>query len=330
MELVRKVIEDQDNSFKAFRLSYLAETLADALQEMEVAQNNLKDYALRNSTAAQENFVMGSVKLDTLRGERREAEEFMGVLQRLEELVKLGTLDRMAYEKLRIASPIVDDVNFRRILGMSETISAWRWPKLETIQQVSDTLKDRSNRLDIEISNSEERAKIYASSAEELARLTRDAKIAEATFTVLTEQVKSQSLVAGFKPDTFKVFAYASPPLEPSSPNRNMMLIFGALLGIIVGCTIGTINALRRGVYYTNRLIIADTKAIISLTTKKFRRIARLKTADHTSALNSREINELDEAEVSLSEKRLVYFIDLKEDQIRHGCSLLQPKAQVW
>ena len=91
---------------------------------------------------------------------------------------------------------------------MSETISAWRWPSLETIQEVSDTLKDRSKRLDIEIADNEENAKLYASSAEELAKLTRDVKIAEATFSVLTEQVKSQSLVAGFKPDTFKVFSY--------------------------------------------------------------------------------------------------------------------------
>ena len=52
---------------------------------------------------------------------------------------------------------------------------------------MSDTLKDRSKRLDVEIADNEENAKLYASSAEELAKLTREAKIAEATFTVLTE-----------------------------------------------------------------------------------------------------------------------------------------------
>ena len=44
----------------------------------------------------------------------------MSVLQRLEELVKMGSKDRGAYEALRTSPPIVDDVNFRRILGMSE------------------------------------------------------------------------------------------------------------------------------------------------------------------------------------------------------------------
>ena len=59
----------------------------------------------------------------------------------------------------------------------------------------------------------EDNAKIYASSAEDLAKLLEMLKIAEATYTVLIEQVKSQSLAAGFKPETFKVFEYATPPL---------------------------------------------------------------------------------------------------------------------
>ena len=312
MELVREMIEDQDNTSKAFRLSYLAETLADALQDMEAAQSKLKEYTLQNSAAAQENFLSGSVRLDTLRVEKREAEEFMTVLQRLEELVKLGNINRSDYEALRAASPIVDNVNFRRILGMSETISAWRWPSLETIKQVSDTLKDRSKRLDVEIVDNEENAKLYASSAEELARLKREAKIAEATFTVLTEQVKSQSLVAGFKPDTFKVFSYATPPLSPSSPKRNLILVLGAVLGVFVGSALSLINAIRRGVYYTRRSIIADTQSLMALNSNSFKRIARLKSSGLLSALSKREINELNEAEVCLSDKRLVYFVDLE------------------
>ena len=100
-ELVREMIEDQDNTSKSFRLSYLAETLADALQDMEAAQSKLKEYTLQNSAAAQQNFVSGSVRLDALRVEKREAEEFMAVLQRLEELVKIGNTDRGAYEVLK-------------------------------------------------------------------------------------------------------------------------------------------------------------------------------------------------------------------------------------
>ena len=42
---------------------------------------------------------------------------------------------------------------------MSETISAWTWPKIETIEAVSATLRDRIKRLDVNISNIEENAK---------------------------------------------------------------------------------------------------------------------------------------------------------------------------
>ena len=46
-----------------------------------------------------------------------------------------------------------------------------------------------NQKLDIDIKNIEENAKIYATSAEDLAKFTRDAKIAEATYKVLIEQV---------------------------------------------------------------------------------------------------------------------------------------------
>ena len=36
--------------------------LADALQDMEKAQENLKNYALKNSAMAQENFISGSLQ----------------------------------------------------------------------------------------------------------------------------------------------------------------------------------------------------------------------------------------------------------------------------
>ena len=58
---------------------------------------------------------------------------------------------------------------------MSETISAWSWPDINTIDAVKLTLNDRIKRLDVEITNIEGNAKIYATSAEDLNKLTRDA-----------------------------------------------------------------------------------------------------------------------------------------------------------
>ena len=68
---------------------------------------------------------------------------------------------------------------------MSETISAWTWPEIETVDAIRATLLDVLE-LDIDIVNIE-KTQIYATSAEDLAKYRRDAKIAEATYTVLTD-----------------------------------------------------------------------------------------------------------------------------------------------
>ena len=169
---------------------------------------------------------------------------------------------------------------------MSETISAWSWPDIDTIDAVSATLKDRIKRLDVDISNIEENAQIYATSAEDLAKYTRDAKIAEATYTVLIEQVKSQSLAAGFQPETFKVFEYATPPLVPSSPKRKLVLALGAVLGLFIGCALSFINSMRKGVYYTRSALLSNTNADLALKSKSIRRLARKSIPDISAQLS--------------------------------------------
>ena len=42
MEEIRRLVEEEAKNAQNLRLSYLSETLADALQEMEQAQVNLK------------------------------------------------------------------------------------------------------------------------------------------------------------------------------------------------------------------------------------------------------------------------------------------------
>lgn len=310
MEEIRQMVESDSKTAQDLRLTYLSETLADALQEMEDAQKNLKNYALENSALAQENFISDSLKLDQIRMEKRKVQEIAELLSVIESLIKSANLDSKSYEALRSSNPLVDDINFRRILGMSETISAWSWPDIETIDAVSATLRDRSKRLDVEITNIEENAQIYATSAEDLAKYTRDAKIAEATYTVLIEQVKSQSLAAGFQPDTFKVFEYATPPLGPSSPNRKLILAFGAVFGIFIGCALSLMNGMRRGVYYTRSALLADARTNLSLKSKSIRRLSRKSIPDVISLLSKRRIVELDEAALKLAYKKIIYVMN--------------------
>ena len=192
-------------------------------------------------------------------------------------------------------------------MGMSETISAWSWPTLDTIESVSETLNDRISRLNVDIANIEDSAISYAASAEDQAKLLRDAKIAEATFTVLTEQVKSQALVAGFKPETFKVFAYATPPISPSSPKRNLILALGAVLGFFVGSTFSVINGMRRDIFYTRSSVLSAVQAAVSLKVNSIRRLARIPASKLPIALEQRQFAVLDEAQVNVADKPIVY-----------------------
>ena len=163
----------------------IPEALADALQEMEETQKKLKNFALNNSTLAEQSFLTESFKLDELRKELSYAEKTLALLQVINNLIVAENTSEVSYKTLRQTYPFVDDVRFRRILGMSETISAWEWPDRLTVKAVKVTLTDRIQRLNVEISGLELNAESYASSAEELAKLTREAKIAEATYTVL-------------------------------------------------------------------------------------------------------------------------------------------------
>ena len=310
MEAIRVLVEKEGSTAQDRRLNYLSETLADALQDMEKAQENLKNYTLKNSAVAQENFLSDSLKLDEFRMEKREAAEFASLLSIIEKFIKSGNLDTNSYEALRSNHPLVDDIEFRRVLGMSETISAWIWPEVELIEAVSATLRDRIKRLDVEIKNIEENATIYATSAEDLARFKRDVKIAEATYTVLIEQVKSQSLAAGFQPETFKVFEYATPPLGPSSPKRNLILMLSSVLGIFIGCAISLINGIRRGVYYTGSALATDANADLVLKTKSIKRLSRKSLSQIISSISKRKIGELDKATLKLANKKIIYVMN--------------------
>ena len=310
MEEIRKLVEEEANTSQTLRLNYLSETLADALQEMEIAQKNLKNYALENSAMAQEIFISDSLTLNEIRMEKRKVQAISDLLSVIESFVQSGNLDSASYEALRSNYPLVDDIEFRRILGMSETISAWSWPDIDIINAVSATLRDRLERLDIDIANIEENAQIYATSAEDLAKYTRDAKIAEATYTVLIEQVKSQALAAGFKPETFKVFEYATPPLSPSSPKRNLVLALGAVLGLFIGCALSLINSMRRGVFYTRSALLSNVNADLALRSKPIKRVARKSISAIMEQLSKQQITLLDEADFKLASKNFIYVMN--------------------
>ena len=241
--------ESEDDIDK--KLRYLSQTLANALQDLELAQNALKQYSLKNSTQAVESFAVGSVLLDDLRTQRMNSAQDLAAILALKATLSAGSPTPEDYEDLRTTFPEIDQASFRRIMGLSEVTNAWNWPSTGTVVQVEASIRDRLASLDREIRRLSDDALRYASSAEELAQLTRNLKIAEAAYTVLIEQVKTQSLVAGFQPDNSKIFASADVPMNASEPKRSLILALGLVLGIFVGSALALVLSLRRGVYFT-------------------------------------------------------------------------------
>ena len=90
MDELRRLVEDESIAAQSLRLNYLSKTLADALQEVEETQENLKNYNFENSALAQENFISDSLRLDQIRMERRKVSEIADLVNN-RELVNLAT-----------------------------------------------------------------------------------------------------------------------------------------------------------------------------------------------------------------------------------------------
>ena len=247
--------KNKKNTEQDEQLFYLSNTLAKALSDLELTQSNLKEFTLKNSALPLESFAAGSLQLDSLRDQLSRTSKLHEAVAALSVTLQNKTTGQNDYIALRKKFPIIDQVEFRRVLGQNEIISSWSWPDANSVDAVFDTLSERKNRLQTQINASQINAERSSLALETFAKLEREANIADATYTVLIEQVKSRSMAAGFRPDRTEVYEYASASINPSEPNRKIILILGAFLGIFVGAGLSLISALRRGVYYsTNSL----------------------------------------------------------------------------
>ena len=261
MDTIISDAKNNRNTEQDQQLSYLSNTLAKALNDLEVSQSNLKEFALENSALPLENFATGSLQLDALREQLSRTSELHEAVAALWLMLQNKTTDQNNYLALRQQFPIVDQVEFRRVLGQNEIISSWSWPEASSVNTVFDTLSERKIRLQSQIKASQIDAERSGLALETYAKLEREAKIAEATYTVLIEQVKAQSMVAGYRPDKTEVYEYASASISPSKPKRNLILALGAVLGLFVGGALSLVLARLCGVYYSKNSLKTGAQA---------------------------------------------------------------------
>jgi uncharacterized protein involved in exopolysaccharide biosynthesis len=241
--------------------SYLSNTLAEVLFDLESAQSNLKAFAIDNSALPLEKFAEGSFQLEALRAQFKRTTELHDAVEEILQILDKNANNEENYFLLRQKFPIVDQVEFRRVLGQSEIITSWSWPDAKTVLTVFNTLVDRKNRLQTEIEASLITAEQSSQALEEYARLERKENIAEATYLVLIEQVKAQSMAAGYNPKKSEVYEYATPSVNPSAPIRKYVVGLGGLLGLFIGIVITLVYASSRNVFYSKRSLATSTQA---------------------------------------------------------------------
>ena len=253
--VVARVISELETERRAEQreqLDYLSAELGAALQEADRTKRAVADYALANSLGAQGEFTQRSQVMFNLREELKSTQEMQSAIRDISEMLSGSeALTGDDYALLRQKRPVVDDVDFRRLLGIPEALNAWVWPSARRAEDFAVTLEDRLARLTRSLEELRAEAEAYAEATEILAGLEREAKVAEATYNVLIEQVKAQALMAGYEGETAIVYQSAVPAAEPSAPKKSLIVALGGVLGIFAGSALALLFAMRRGVYHT-------------------------------------------------------------------------------
>ena len=253
--VVARVISELETERRAEQreqLDYLSAELGAALQEADRTKRAVADYALANSLGAQGEFTQRSQVMFNLREELKSTQEMQSAIRDISEMLSGSeALTGDDYALLRQKRPVVDDVDFRRLLGIPEALNAWVWPSARRAEDFAVTLEDRLARLTRSLEELRAEAEAYAEATEILAGLEREAKVAEATYNVLIEQVKAQALMAGYEGETAIVYQSAVPAAEPSAPKKSLIVALGGVLGLFAGSALALLFAMRRGVYHT-------------------------------------------------------------------------------
>jgi len=273
-----KIINDSKNKAdlaQSNQIKYLSTTLSKSLEDLEISNEKLKQFTLQNGAIPLEEFTIGAQQLSIVREDLVLTKKLHDALAELTSLLKAGKASDTDYQTLRNKHPIVDEVSFRRVLGQNEIITIWSWPELTSAVIVFNTLSDRLARLELQASNLQIEAMKLSNAVETFAKLKREQEVAEASYTVLIEQVKAQKTIAGFRPETSEIYEYAVAPLYSTEPKRNKIILIGGIIGLLIGCALMYLYSLSHGAYYSNRSIVSASKVRLAINARALDSIRR-------------------------------------------------------
>lgn len=269
-----RALGDEKRAEQQGQLAYLSDQLADSLTQMEVTKRAVADFALANSLASPQAFATRSQAMFELREDLRGVEAMAQAVERLTAIMARDEAPGLAeYQALRATTPIIDDVDFRRLIGVPEELDAWVWPPRTRLGDFASTLRDRSARIARGIADLTNDAERYAASTEQLAVLKRESQVAEATYNVLIEQVKAQAIMSGYQGDIAKIYQIARPSKKPAKPNALMVLILGITTGLMGGIALAAIFSTRRGRVFSASKIAGLAPAPLNISAPQLGRV---------------------------------------------------------
>ena len=284
---------EKDNEVQ---LNYLTKSVADALLELEETQSNLKIFTINNSSMPFKNLAAASITLERSKQELKQTNIYISAINEMMNIVKSSDQDLSSYDLLNKKHPIVDDVKFRRIFGQSEIISQWSWPETNTIIAILQTMRDRKKRLEKDVYNYELNTNKLSIDANTYSDLLREVKLAEATYTVMLEQVKATTLQSGFRPDKTEIYEYAVEPIYHTSPNRNMIIGISIIFGFIISTILTMLLSKLRGVYYSTSSLLLSHPADYVAKSRVLNKISKKslkQMSSNTRILNNKNLREI-------------------------------------
>jgi len=269
-------LEAEANSQQKSELNYFSKELGEALIEMEETKRMVSSFALENNLGATGEFTQRAVILAELREDLQLTVSMQKAVSEIRILFdRLDNPTFKDYLALQEKHAVIDNVDFRRLIGVPEEFGSWQWPLSSNLNGFLKSLDERSARIEKAISNLRIEAESFGLAMEKLETLKREATIAQATYTVLIEHVKLKGLTAGYKSDTTTVFETAVPAISPSEPNKKLIVALGLVLGAFLGSAIALLSSLRGGFLYTKSSISNVLSAVSNLDAPSLSRTRR-------------------------------------------------------
>jgi uncharacterized protein involved in exopolysaccharide biosynthesis len=269
-------LEAEANLQQKSELNYFSKELGEALIEMEETTRMVSDFALENNLGATGEFTQRAVILAELREDLQLTVAMQKAISEMRILFdQLDNPTFKDYLALQEKHAVIDDVDFRRLIGVPEEFGSWQWPLSSNLNGFLKNLDERSARIEKAISNLRIEAESFGLAMEKLETLKREATIAQATYTVLIEHVKLKGLTAGYKSDTTTVFETAVPAIHPSEPKKKLIVALGLVLGAFLGSAIALLSSFRGGFLYTKSSISNVLSAVSNLDAPSLSRTRR-------------------------------------------------------